>query len=108
MSAELAPIPTPVLFEGLDLESFVPPAMLERAARAIATPLRTEAQQVIVERLLVDVRNVIRQGVAAAIADGRLPPDNRPELAWTVEVAALRCAVKVLAQANARQAAWLP
>jgi hypothetical protein len=57
--------------------------------------------------MLADFRNIITQGVARAIREGRLSGDP-PECAWAIENAARRCAVKVFDQYLAWWAARLP
>ena len=94
-------------FEGLDFVDMVPPAMVERFVKALCDPYRREPQQSIQERMLVDFRNIITQGVARAILEGRLSGDP-PECAWAIENAARRCAVKVFEQYLAWSSARLP
>jgi hypothetical protein len=81
--------------------------MVERFVKALCDPYRREPQQSIQERMLADFRNIITQGVARAILEGRLSGDP-PECAWAIENAARRCAVKVLEQYLAWSAARLP
>src|SRR5260370_24275819 len=94
-------------FEGLDFVDMVPPAMVERFVKALCDPYRREPQHSIQVHMLADFRNIITQGVARAIREGRLSGDP-PECAVAIENPARRCAVKVLDQYLAWWAPTLP
>src|SRR5260370_5742000 len=92
---------------GLDSAAMGPPGMVERFVKALCDPYRREPQQSIQVHMLADFRNIITQGVARAIREGRLSGDP-PECAWAIENAARRGAVKVFDQYLAWWAARLP